>query len=726
MMIRVSLAFAAVVGCSSHAHEPAGVVDAPVVGDAPADATTAVHCAPLPSAPSGTIAAAHPRIEIAGASDLAALRAKVATDATAATWYATQIAQAKSDLMTEQHKPLLDQAHYNDASDPTSYSRGVMQVITNYAGVYLLNPSDASLAGYEQQAIADAMLVSSYPDWYHGRAVLATAEMAFGVAIVYDWLYDQLTDAQRATLAGALYANAIVPINGDYDCGNTPGCKSVPSQFLRFGGNQSEVDNGGALVAALAIGGPDDPDAADRASAIAETIAQAPKWVQAGLAQYASDGGWHEGPNYWDYGTHYLAHMIASGESALGTDFGLPAATGLAQTGTYRIHATGATGETFNFADVGSVVAIGSQPSFWLARQFDDPREELDGIERANHPAGSQYLVSTAPHGPYETYENLDVFDIIRYEPGCANADVDPLPLDAMFRGVEVATMRTSWTDPNAIYVGFKAGDNTQTHVHYDPGNFVFDMAGQRWAVDLGDDAYSLPGYFEKTGRPLYYRTRTEGHNTLSISTTYPQPVMSFANQDISATAMKIIAFQGGSANTDLAYAVADLTAAYTKAATGVPGGLTSALRGVAIEGGNQVVIDDELTSPAAAEVAWTLHTRATPTVGADGTTVSLVQNGTTIELRLVDAPAGTTFAVAPADPNPVHHLGEKTNGWTENKDGTLTCQPGPCVYEIYLRVMLPPAMSTRIAVRFASDSNTPLPQLVPLAQWIAASLVQR
>ena len=52
------------------------------------------------------------------------------------------------------------------------------------------------------------------------------------------------------------------------------------------------------------------------------------------------------------------------------------------------------------------------------------------------------------------------------------------------------------------IGAGFKGGDNSlqqigkgTTHTHADQGSFVLDMAGARWAEDLGADSYSDYGY---------------------------------------------------------------------------------------------------------------------------------------------------------------------------------------------------------------------------------------
>ena len=91
------------------------------------------------------------------------------------------------------------------------------------------------------------------------------------------------------------------------------------------------------------------------------------------------------------------------------------------------------------------------------------------------------------------------------------------LPLDKYFRGAEVAVLRSDWENPQALFVGFKAGDNKANHSHLDLGSFVFDAAGVRWAMDLGADDYNLPGYFGGQ-RWNYYRLRAEGHNTLVIN----------------------------------------------------------------------------------------------------------------------------------------------------------------------------------------------------------------
>jgi hypothetical protein len=206
-------------------------------------------------------------------------------------------------------------------------------------------------------------------------------------------------------------------------------------------------------------------------------------------------------------------------------------------------------------------------------------------------------------------------------------------PKAAVYKGVNVAFMRSAWGDPKAFWVGFKGGDNRANHSHLDLGTFNFDALGQRWAEDLGSDEYNMPGYFGKQ-RFTYYRLRTEGHNTLTIDD---------ENQVTSAKA-PLVAFRDDPAKQ---YAVVDVTAAYgTK--------LTSWRRGVALEGGKRLVVVDELDAKAPVKVVWNFHTSAKVDVGGDGKTARLTgRNGAVMEARIVSPAEGKFEVVSASAPPP-------------------------------------------------------------------------
>ena len=213
------------------------------------------------------------------------------------------------------------------------------------------------------------------------------------------------------------------------------------------------------------------------------------------MASFAPDGGWAEGPGYWNYATEYNVFFLSAVESALGTDFGLKQMAGFPETGEFRMQSIGPLNRTFNYADAHD--SPGAAPQmFWLAKAFSRPDYAEHESRHIGDRAGIFHLLWAA--GRPQLLQRA------------------PPPLDKLFRGIDVAFFRSAWNDKNALFVGFKGGDNRANHSHLDLGTFVLDAFGQRWALDLGSDDYNLPGYFGPQ-RWNYYRLRTEGHNTLTI-----------------------------------------------------------------------------------------------------------------------------------------------------------------------------------------------------------------
>lgn len=171
------------------------------------------------------------------------------------------------------------------------------------------------------------------------------------------------------------------------------------------------------------------------------------------------------------------------------------------------------------------------------------------------------------------------------------------------FRAAGVVMLRGSWRDPDATYLGIKAGTNDACeHGHYDLGSFGLDCGGVRWATDLGPDDYNLPGYFTPEMRSRYYRTSTIGHNTIINGECQPP------------TACALITRQNLAGNTP--FVVMDLSTAYPNA--------VSALRGFALIDGRHVLIVDEIVpNGCLSTVDWQMHTVAQ--IGLGGATATLI-----------------------------------------------------------------------------------------------------
>jgi hypothetical protein len=518
-------------------------------------------------------------------------------------------------------------------------SRAALRRISLLAGLYRLDGDPR----YAARARKEMLTAAAFPDWNPSH-FLDTAEMTAALAIGYDWLFASLSPADRATVRQAIV-----------DRGLKPGLAVYRKEkgWHRVSHNWNQVCNGGMTVGALAI--------ADEEPALArEILKQARKSIVLAMHSYAPDGGWAEGPGYWNYATAYNVYFLAALESALGTDFGLKKQPGFADTGLFRIHTTGPTGQVFNFAD-GRPRAGSAPHMFWLARTFARP-------VYARH---ERQLSGDRPAG---------IFSLLWAPPGDDPAQVD-LPRDALFRGVHVACFRSAWNDPQAVYLGFKGGDNRANHSHLDLGTFVLDAEGQRWAVDLGGDDYNLPAYFGKL-RWSYYRLRTEGQNTLT---------MDGQNQNPKAAA-PLVAFHSDEGR---AFAVADLSQAYAPA-------VTRALRGVALLERRRVLIQDEVSAARKISVVWTMHTGAETEVR--GGRAVLRQGKATLEARILE-PAGATFRVVPVSLVPPQ-------------------KPAPGLKKLLVQV--PDTQEVRIAVLLTPGGGGSAPTLEPLTRWLAAGQLEK
>ena len=448
-------------------------------------------------------------------------------------------------------------------------------------------------ARYRERLWVELDAVCAFPDW-NPKHFLDTAEMTNAVALGYDWLHADWTPEQRTRLRDAIV-----------NMGLKPAEKVGRVSWKTCAHNWNQVCHGGIIVGALAV--------ADEVPDLAEPlIRDSLRDIRIAMASYAPDGGWAEGPGYWHYATSYTVWYLSALESALGSDFGLSMMQGFDRTALFPIHLTAPTGRAANFADASDRDYDRGPMYFWLARKF-------------NLPVAAAFAAEVDAPMP---------LDLMWYAPA-DRALIDRLPTDMCFKGVEVATMRSSWADPKALYIGLKAGPNAVNHSHLDLGSFILEAGGVRWAVDLGGDDYNLPGYFGKA-RWDYYRLRTEGHNTLVIK---PGPG---PGQDPKAVAT-ITSFESRGGN---ATATADLTRAYAESAENVS-------RTVRRLGNKAVEIHDDIVPRGSAEVVWFMHTRAAVEVAADGRTARLRENGKTLRVILAEAAAAAEFTTLPAEPLP-------------------------------------------------------------------------
>jgi hypothetical protein len=190
-----------------------------------------------------------------------------------------------------------------------------------------------------------------------------------------------------------------------------------------------------------------------------------------------------------------------------------------------------------------------------------------------------------------------------------------------------VAMMRTSWSDPEAIYLGFKAGSPSVNHGHMDIGSFIMEADGIRWAMDFGMQNYEsleskgiqLFGRTQDAQRWSVFRLNNFVHNTLTVDKQL-QLVKGYASIDDYSDAP------------DFQYAVSDITSVYE-------GQLKKAVRGVGIVDQQYVLVQDEVEAlDKATTVRWNMLTPADVSTTGNNT-ATLEKDGEKLFLKVEGLP---------------------------------------------------------------------------------------
>jgi hypothetical protein len=371
--------------------------------------------------------------------------------------------------------------------------------------------------------------------------------------------------------------------------------------------NWNQVCNSGLLIGAIAI--------AENDTTLASVIiSNAIKSLPYALKSYGPDGAWSEGPGYWDYATSYTAFGLSALETALGSTYNLTNIQGLSEAAWFPMYTAGPAGYFLNYADAGEKSKLGAPAeSMWLASAYNN-NSFSDFIE--------DQLKTKTP----------GVHHIIWYRPYASSSNTRSL--DKYFGGdVALYLSRSSWTDPNALFIGIKAGYNKVNHGHLDLGNFEFDALGVRWARDLGSDDYNLPDYFsgssQSSPRWTYYRLNSFSHNV---------PVIGNKDQDISATSSFIRHTEG----TSEPFAIIDFTSAYKNF-------VSSAKRGVKMmDNRKMILVQDEFVMTNPAEIMWGMTTDASIEIAESHKAILTI--GTQKLTAIILSPSNAVFITGSAE----------------------------------------------------------------------------
>jgi hypothetical protein len=516
--------------------------------------------------------------------------------------------------------------------------------------------------------------------WNNGH-FLDSAEFTAAFGIAYDWLYEQWDDAKKATIRDTMIKYGMGPGLTVFTSGATFGWWSK-----NVFGNWNCVCNSGLTIGALAILGDDTTGTAQQLLGV--TIDNA----KANCANAVTDdGSWHETANYWYFGTTGHAEMASALITATGSDYGLLTANdNFWKTGLYHMYIFGPT-SLFDYGDHGpNKFSTTANCMLFYGDHYNHPEFILHQRDRN---------------------DAADPFSMFWYNPAVSGAFWDGLPLDHFFDNDldQWGSMRSSWTDENALFVAMKAGKSQghETHNDLDVGDFVLDALGTRWAGEYGSADYNSPEYFNSDAqdavRWTYYRKMTEGQNTLLVNT---------ANQLVGAAPSIKHDSSGTAQDASTTFTPPkDSTAYFTTDMTSAYGSATSVKRGVRLlNGRKQVLLQDEMT--VSAGVQWRIQTNAT--VETSGTTATLTLDGQTMKVEILNAPSGAAFTTQ----KPAARL----------PGGTAPPVPDQPNADITVLIIDLPAGQYNLQVLFSpqwpgmSANDYVSPQAVPLDSWSLTS----
>jgi len=485
---------------------------------------------------------------------------------------------------------------------------------------YRLNDDPDKKNAYFQRILKELEATLALPDWNAGH-FLDIAEISLGVAIIYDWLNDDLSSELKKRMESALLENSLKPGIEAYE---------QEAKWTKRFNNWTQVVNGGLILSALAIG--------DKYPGVCHRLLEYARAVMPKAMQhiYAPEGVYVEGPSYWQYGTTFNVMLIDAMQTALGNDWDLLNTTGFEETGAFQMHCISPTYRYFNYADAPEEARL-APALFRLSAYYNEPayadymRGWLKAILKAR-PAGTDepaFSLSGTLSGE-KTARFLPLAAIWYVEDDGAFRSIGK---NALFKETGLAVMRSEWYRKDAIYAGIKGGENGVSHSHLDLGSFILDAEGIRWAIDLGREVYNLPGMFDYSAsgaRWDYFRLGTHGHNTLMING---------KNQTVNAKASLLRSHFSATRS----HVIMDVSEAYIGQADTVK-------RGVALIKGKQVLIQDEINGIAPGDtVRWGMITRAD--IELNNNEAVLRQEGKELHARILE-PVGAHFQIISTQPN--------------------------------------------------------------------------
>lgn len=490
------------------------------------------------------------------------------------------------------------------------------------------------------------MSVCDWPQWTDPHysngefPCLDTHSLIRGVTTAYDYLHDDLSEADRQRVAGAIVQKGCERVYPYADDEGT--WVGTPNKWP----NGYAVVHTGMGVGALAVMG----DVEDVEKYLAKSVEKMNDYFD---QQGGQDGGLIEGFGYGSVAIDNFMYLIETANAVTGVDLLThPYLEQAIYFPAYFVLPGG--GSVANFGDNGG--STGCRPTLTnLARALVNVRDsEL----------AAWYLTKAG-----EADEQIEKM-----------ADVpDDLPLARKFRDIRWAALRSGWGLHDSL-LAFKSGF-VKNHNHLDQNHFILGWGGQ-WVInDPGYQIYDRPYppernmTMEEIKNRHQYTFGTEGHNSILVDGTGQKRNPGTLGDLYSTPAM--------------GYTVGDATACYEDR-------LQRYLRHIISLPGECYLVVDEITAKAQdRSVEVLLHTPADGTFVVDGTelTPEETTDAKSFNIRRADAQVRVdmlgpenlqiTHALWPDSARYGHYISASTGKKHAEFVNLMALQPGPPARDI-------------------------------------------
>ena len=452
---------------------------------------------------------------------------------------------------------------------------------------------------YAARAVQEMLQVCSFADWNPSH-FLDTAEMALGVAIGYDWLYDYMSEEDRAVVRKGLIDNAYSEATGRF------------TGFYKNANNWNQVCNAGLLYAALALY-EDTPE---------ESQAQIKRCIDSNpvaLTCYGPDGAYPEGFNYWGYGTSFQVLLIEALQTALGDDYDLSEAPGYLKSAYFLQMASAPSGKVWNFYDAREQTSC-NMMLYWFAAQLGDP--SVIYLEQQRLRELPQGFAGESGVDYFAEHRLLPCLPIFARKMDLSR---NALPQQKFFvaegGNTPLFIYRQGWKSREDVYMAVKGGSASTSHAHMDAGSFIYEKDGERWVMDLPMQEYIT---LESKGLDIWnmrqdsdrwdvFRMGNDSHSTVSI-----KDRKHMVNGSATITKTWKFSFKKG-AQIDLQSTLGS--------------SVSSALRSVWVDLSGDLHLRDELTA-ADEPVEFTITLTTPAEVSIDGDKITLEKSGKSLKVK--------------------------------------------------------------------------------------------